>query len=95
MLFRSVGQPFTVIADLSARIIEVAGDETILTALRRHGISVETSCQNGVCGSCLTKVIEGRPEHRDMVLTDAEKAANDVIAVCCSRSKSRVLKLHV
>lgn len=93
--FDIAGEPFKVIADLSEKIIEVAGNETILTALRRHGISVETSCQNGVCGSCLTKVIEGRPEHRDMVLTDAEKAANDVIAVCCSRSKSRVLKLHV
>ena len=76
-------------------MFEVEGHETILAALQRHGIHVETACRNGVCGSCLTEVTEGRPDHRDMVLTDTEKAANSRIAVCCSRSKSKVLKLRI
>jgi len=89
------GEPFSVIAELSGRVIQVGRDETILAALRREGIHVETACQNGVCGTCLTEVTEGRPDHRDMVLTDAEKASNQRITVCCSRSKTKVLKLRI
>ncbi|WP_158818826.1 cytochrome P450 [Methylocapsa sp. S129] len=89
------GDPFTVMAARSGRRIEVGPAETILAAVTRAGYRVETGCRNGVCGSCLTRVIEGRPDHRDMVLTDAEKAENDRIAVCCSRSKSRVIVLDI
>jgi len=91
----TTGSPFTVVAARSGLSIEVGCTETILSALQREGIEVETACQNGVCGTCLTKVIEGRPDHRDMVLTDVEKASNEMIAVCCSRSRSRILKLDV
>lgn len=93
--FGIAGEPFTVFAALSGKTTEVAADETILTALQRHGIDVETACRNGVCGSCLTEVIDGRPDHRDMVLTDDEKASNKRIAVCCSRSKSKHLTLKI
>ena len=93
--FEISGEPFNVVAELSGKTIAISSDETILSALERHGIHVETACRNGVCGSCLTDVTEGRPDHRDMVLTDIEKAANNRIAVCCSRSKSKVLRLRV
>ncbi|MBR0873319.1 cytochrome P450/oxidoreductase [Bradyrhizobium tropiciagri] len=89
------GTPFTVIASRSGLTIEVGPNDTILAALQRAGINVETACQTGVCGTCLTKVIDGRPDHRDMILTDAEKASNELIAVCCSRSQSRILRLDV
>ena len=89
------GEPFTVVAELSGRVVEVGRGETILAALRREGIYVETACQNGVCGTCVTEVTEGRPDHRDLILTDAEKAANQRIAVCCSRSRTKVLRLRV
>lgn len=89
------GEPFTVVAERSGRSVEVGAGETILSALQRAGIKVETACQNGVCGSCLTTVVEGRPDHRDMVLTDVEKASNTQIAVCCSRSMTKVLRLDV
>jgi ferredoxin len=89
------GDPFAVIAARSGRRIEVGPAETILAAVTRAGYHVETGCRNGVCGSCLTRVVEGRPDHRDMVLTDAEKAENNRIAVCCSRSKSRVIVLDI
>jgi vanillate O-demethylase ferredoxin subunit len=89
------GDPFAVIAARSGRRIEVGPNETILAAVTRAGYHVETGCRNGVCGSCLTRVVEGWPDHRDMVLTDAEKAENNRIAVCCSRSKSRVIVLDI
>ncbi|MBK5656653.1 MULTISPECIES: cytochrome P450 [unclassified Bradyrhizobium] len=91
----TTGSPFTVVATRSGLSIEVGCTETILSALQRAGIEVETACQTGVCGTCVAKVIEGRPDHRDMVLTDTEKASNEVIAVCCSRSQSRILKLDL
>jgi len=89
------GESFEVFAQNSNITVEVGANESILTALNRAGISVPTSCQNGVCGSCLTDVLEGRPEHRDLVLTDSEKASNNRIAVCCSRSNSKRLVLAV
>jgi len=85
--------PFTIIARKSGHTLQVPADKTILGVLREAGIPVETSCENGVCGSCLTGVIEGKPDHRDMVQTAAEKSSNQRIAVCCSRSQSRKLVL--
>lgn len=89
------GEPFALVARKSGKSVEVASGETIVAALNRIGIEVETACQNGVCGTCLTKVIEGRPDHRDIVLTDIEKASNERIAACCSRSLSRTLILDI
>ncbi len=89
------GEPFTLVAQVSGVELEVAADETILVALTRAGISVTTSCENGVCGSCLTSVIKGTPDHRDLVQTESEKAANTQITVCCSRSKSKRLVLDI
>ena len=89
------GDPFEVVAQQSGVTIEVGPKETILDALTRVGITVPTSCENGVCGSCLTPVLDGTPDHRDLVLTDGEKASNDRIAVCCSRSKTKTLVLDL
>jgi len=89
------GDPFEVFAARSGLSVEVGPDESILTALQRSGLSVATSCENGVCGTCLTPVLAGVPDHRDMVLTDSEKAGNSRIAVCCSRSRSRRLVLDL
>lgn len=89
------GDPFEVFAAQSNVSLRVGPDETILAALQRAGMSVATSCENGVCGTCLTPVLEGVPDHRDMVQTDSEKAGNGRIAVCCSRSRSRRLVLDV
>ena len=74
---------------------EVSSKEVIFSALKRAGIKVDTSCENGLCVSCLTDVLQGKPEYRDLVLTDAEKAANNCTAACCSRSQSRRLVLDV
>ncbi|MCL4110479.1 UNVERIFIED_CONTAM: hypothetical protein GTU68_022361 [Idotea baltica] len=89
------GDPFELVAEKSGFTIQVAPDETILSALKRKGITVPTSCENGVCGSCIVPVLDGKPCHRDLVQTDLEKASGASIAVCCSRSKSRRLVLDV
>ena len=52
---------------------EIAEGRTIIEVLAEHGVMVDTSCEQGVCGTCLTGVLEGKPDHRDVFLTDAEK----------------------
>lgn len=89
------GAPFTLIASRSQRTFEVPRDKTALQVLTDAGIKVETSCEHGVCGSCLTPVLLGIPDHRDSVQTDAEKAGNQRFAVCCSRSNSQTLVIDI
>jgi len=89
------GEPFTLVAQRSAITLQVSTNQTPLQALTDAGIAVETSCQQGVCGSCLTTVLQGIPDHRDMVQTEREKSTNRRIAVCCSRSLSKTLVLDL
>jgi vanillate O-demethylase ferredoxin subunit len=79
----------------SGRVLVVAKDQTVVAALAEAGIEVPTSCEQGVCGTCLTRVISGEPDHRDMYLTPEEQAANDQFMPCCSRSKSARLVLDL
>ena len=79
----------------SGRVIVVARDKTVVQALAEAGVEVPTSCEQGVCGTCLTRVIGGEPDHRDMVLTPAEQQANDQFTPCCSRAKSAMLVLDL
>jgi vanillate O-demethylase ferredoxin subunit len=55
----------------------------------------DASCEQGVCGTCLTRVLEGTPDHRDLYLTPEEQAANDQFTPCCSRAKSARLVLDL
>lgn len=89
------GAPFTVVAKKSGKTFEVQPGETISQKLEDLGIKVKVSCQSGVCGTCLTRVVDGMPDHRDLVQTDLEKASNAQITVCCSRSKTKKLVLDV
>jgi vanillate O-demethylase ferredoxin subunit len=73
----------------------VPENKTIVEALAEHGVRIVTSCEQGVCGTCMTGVIEGVPEHRDLFLTDAEKQAGDQIIPCVSRSRTPVLVLNL
>ncbi|RQR33264.1 PDR/VanB family oxidoreductase [Burkholderia sp. Bp9142] len=76
-------------------VIRVGADQTVISALSANGIKVPTSCEQGVCGACLTRVLEGTPEHRDMFLTAEEQAACDQFTPCCSRAKSSRLVLDL
>lgn len=86
---------FTVVASRSGQRFVVPGDKSIASVLEENGVCVDLSCEQGICGTCLTRVLAGRPEHRDAFQTDAEKQRNDRIAICCSRSLSEELVLDV
>jgi vanillate O-demethylase ferredoxin subunit len=75
--------------------LTVHPDQSILKALQDAGVDVPFSCSEGVCGTCLTSVKEGEPEHWDMYLTPEEQEANDCMMVCISRSKSPRLVLDL
>ncbi len=79
----------------SGRVIDVEREQTVVQALAANGVVVQTSCEQGVCGTCLTRVIEGEPDHRDQYLTPEEQAANDQFTPCCSRAKSPMLVLDL
>jgi len=79
----------------TGKTVEVANDETVVEALARAGIDIPTSCEQGICGTCLTGVVAGVPDHRDMFLTPEEQACNDRFLPCCSRSRSATLVLAI
>jgi ferredoxin-NADP reductase/phenylpropionate dioxygenase-like ring-hydroxylating dioxygenase large terminal subunit len=80
------GDPFTVIATRSNVTAEVAPGRSIAQVLAEKGVVIPISCEQGVCGTCATNVLAGEIDHRDLVLTDAEKAAHTRMMVCCSRA---------
>jgi vanillate O-demethylase ferredoxin subunit len=87
--------PFEVKLASSGRVVAVPAGQSVVHALAEAGVLVQTSCEQGVCGTCLTRVLEGQPDHRDLYLTPEEQAANDQFTPCCSRAKSAVLVLDL
>lgn len=79
----------------SGATYDVPADQTVVQALQQHGIEILTSCEQGVCGTCITRVLQGECDHRDLYFTDEEKAKNDQFTPCCSRAKSEVLVLDL
>jgi vanillate monooxygenase ferredoxin subunit len=69
----------------SGQSFAVGPNESIVEVLAGNGVDVPTSCEQGVCGTCITKVLQGRPDHRDVYMTDEEHAAGDQITPCVSR----------
>ncbi|HET8596346.1 MAG TPA: PDR/VanB family oxidoreductase [Castellaniella sp.] len=74
---------------------DIPADETITHALDRQGVFIPVSCEEGICGTCLTGVKSGIPDHRDSYLTDEEHAANDQFTPCCSRARTPLLILDL
>lgn len=87
--------PFTVVLARSGREVLVGTDRSVLDALRAAGTDVLSSCREGTCGTCETPVLEGIPEHRDSILTDADRESNDAMFVCVSRACSERLVLDL
>jgi vanillate O-demethylase ferredoxin subunit len=75
--------------------VRVPAGKTVISALAEAGVDVPYSCEQGVCGTCLTRVIKGTPDHRDLYLTPEEQAANDQFLPCCSRAKTPRLVLDL
>lgn len=88
-------QSFQVKLASSGATYEIAADETIVQALQKHAVEIMVSCEQGVCGTCITRVLEGECDHRDLYFTDEEKARHDQFTPCCSRAKSKVLVLDL
>ncbi len=86
---------FTVVLAKTGKSFTIAPGKTILETLTDAGLDVPSSCLEGVCGTCETKVLEGIPDHRDVVLTEAERKASKTMMICCSGSKSEKLVLDL
>jgi len=86
---------FEVVLARSGRTVFVPENSTIVDALQAAGIEVAHSCLEGVCGTCETKVIEGIPDHRDVVLSAQERASNRTVMICCSGSRTSRLVLDL
>jgi ferredoxin-NADP reductase len=86
---------FQVVCQRSAVTVEVSGETSILEALEDADIPILSSCLEGICGTCEAIVLEGTPDHRDSMLTDAERASGNKILTCVSRSCSEKLVLDL
>jgi ferredoxin-NADP reductase len=86
---------FEVVCQRSGLTVTVPPGKSIIDALDEQGVSVLSSCLEGVCGTCETAVLEGIPDHRDSLLTEDEREANEYMMVCVSRSKSDRLVLDL
>lgn len=75
--------------------LPVPPDRSILEVVREHVADVASSCEEGFCGTCETRVLGGTPEHRDSILTDEERAASETMMICVGRSKSPRLTLDL
>lgn len=88
-------QPFVLHLLRSGRTLQVPADKTALEVLEAAGIEVDCSCEQGICGACLTRVTDGMPDHRDQFMTDAEKSRNDQFTPCCSRALTDSLSVEL
>jgi vanillate O-demethylase ferredoxin subunit len=91
----SPNKPFEVELKSTGQVITVAIDQSIIQALEAAGLDVLYDCQRGDCGVCQCGVIAGAPDHRDVILSDDEKASNKVMQICVSRAKSERLVLDL
>jgi vanillate O-demethylase ferredoxin subunit len=85
----------TLVLARSGRELQVKPGQSILDAVAAAGVRVDYSCREGVCGACETRVIEGQPDHRDRILSDAERASGTTMMICCSGCKGDHLTLDL
>lgn len=89
------GESFELVLQQSGVTLTIAEDQTIIEAMEAAGLEPMTSCEQGVCGTCLTTVLEGEPDHRDLYLNPAEKDSGTLIMPCVSRCKGKKLVLDL
>jgi len=91
----SENTPFEVKIASSGEVLNVGANESLIDVLHNNGYVVMCSCTQGICGSCITPVIEGVPEHHDAIMSDEQRVSNKVMTVCVSRAKSARLVLDL
>jgi len=79
----------------SGLVVVVPADQTLLEALRKANVDVQSDCEEGLCGSCEVRVLAGEVDHRDVVLTKGERQSNTRMMTCCSRAAGRKLVLEL
>jgi ferredoxin-NADP reductase len=89
------GGGFELACARSGRTISVDADTSVLQALRAAGFDLPSSCEQGVCGTCECRVLEGEVDHRDSILSASERAANEVMMACVSRARGARLVLDL
>jgi cytochrome P450/ferredoxin-NADP reductase len=97
---KPMGEPvraeaFDVVLERSGLTVTVPSDRSILSVVEEAGVGVVSSCAEGTCGTCETRVLQGSPDHRDSVLREEEKAANACMMICVSRSCGERLVLDL
>lgn len=90
-----VNRSFDVKVASSGRCYPVAADQSVLSVLMAAGFDIPRSCEEGVCGTCVTGVLAGEVEHRDSYFCEAERAMNRFFTPCCSRARSNLLVLDL
>jgi vanillate O-demethylase ferredoxin subunit len=86
---------FELVLQRSGIILTVGAEQTAAQAIADAGVFLPTSCEQGICGTCLTPVLDGEPDHRDQYLTPEERAANDQFTPCCSRARGARLVIDL
>ena len=87
--------PVQVVCETAGIVLLVPPGTSILQAVRTAGLEVAAACGDGLCGSCETRVLDGEPDHRDALLTAAERAAGDIMMICVSRARTPSLVLDL
>ena len=83
---RQQGTSFSVELRKSGKTLRVPAGKSILDIALEAGIEAPFSCGEGFCGTCMVRVIEGTPDHRDTVLDGVDRERGDVMMICCSRA---------
>jgi ferredoxin-NADP reductase len=86
---------FEVVCERSGLTLMVPPDKSIMAVLSEAGIEVPRSCEQGICGTCETRIISGEADHRDSILSSSERAANQSMMICVSRAKGARLVLDI
>lgn len=86
---------FEVVCEASGLTLTVPPEKSVLAVLNEAGIEVPCSCQQGICGTCEVRLLSGEVDHRDSILSSAERAANETMMTCVSRARSSRLILDI
>ena len=86
-------RPFEVSIASSGQVFTIGSGDSIAQVLLDNGIDILTSCEQGVCGTCVTPYLDGKPEHRDYCLSKKERDSK--VALCCARAHTGRLVLDL
>lgn len=75
-------------------VFKIPGDKSVVGFLEENGVKIPTSCEQGMCGTCKVKILEGEADHRDKRLSPEQRADGYFLA-CVSRAKSSMLVLDL